>query len=144
MAFSPNGWGFFCPNFTYLLHVPIYARLQIFIPLSANLIKLRYRPIKRDHRVYIICAKCPPLAETTLAFSDIFLKQLGILSPHFTCLLHVAIYVRLQIFTKLPPAVTKLYIFSAATQRAFWPIVDILSIMVPRLIWHNFVKVADN
>jgi len=48
-------------NFTGLLHVPIYARLQIFIQLSATLTKLCY--IKRDHPVHIICPKCQPLAE---------------------------------------------------------------------------------
>jgi len=36
-------------------------------------------------------------------------------------------------------------ILSATTQRAFQPMVDILSIWWwSRLIWHNFVKVADN
>ena len=37
----------------------------------------------------------------TLAFSDIFRKQLGILSPNFTGLLHVPVCVRLQIFTQI-------------------------------------------
>jgi len=45
--FSPNGWEFFSPNFTCLLHVPIYAALQIFIELPATLMKLCH--IKRDH-----------------------------------------------------------------------------------------------
>jgi len=36
----------FNPNFTRLLHVPIYAGLQIFIQLSATLTKLCH--IKRD------------------------------------------------------------------------------------------------
>ena len=36
-------------------------------------------------------------------------------------------------------------ILSVTTQRAFRPMVDILSIWWwPRLKWHNFVKVADN
>jgi len=60
--FFPTLLGVFCPNFTCLLHVPIYARLQIFIQLSAILTKLRH--IKRDHPVQIICLKCPPSAET--------------------------------------------------------------------------------
>ena len=45
--FSPNGWEFFSPNFTRLLHVPIYDRLQNFIQLSATVTKLCH--IKRDH-----------------------------------------------------------------------------------------------
>jgi len=39
--------GIFSPNFMCLLYVPIYARLQIFIQLSATLTKLCH--IKRDH-----------------------------------------------------------------------------------------------
>jgi len=31
LAFFPKRLGFFCPNFTRLLNVPTYARLQIFI-----------------------------------------------------------------------------------------------------------------
>jgi len=44
-----------------LLHVPIYARLRIFIQLSATLTKLCH--IKCDHPVHIMCAICPPSAE---------------------------------------------------------------------------------
>ena len=48
--------------FTHLLYVPIFARLQIFMQLYPTLTKLRH--IKRDCLVHVICAKCPPLAET--------------------------------------------------------------------------------
>jgi len=44
----------------------------------------------------------------TLAFSDIFPKQLGICGPNFTHLLHVPIYARLQIFIELSSAIMKL------------------------------------
>ena len=54
--------GIFKQFFTHLLHVPIYARLQIFIQLSPILTKLCH--IKRDYPVHIICSKCPPSAET--------------------------------------------------------------------------------
>jgi len=40
MAIFPKRLGIFQPNFTCLLRVPIYARLQIFIQLSATLTKL--------------------------------------------------------------------------------------------------------
>jgi len=50
----PKRLGSFSPNFTRLLYVPIYARLQIFIQLSATLTKLCH--IKRDHPVHIICS----------------------------------------------------------------------------------------
>ena len=48
--------------FTHLLHVPMYARLQIFIQLSPTLTKLCH--IKRDYIVHIICAKCPKRTKT--------------------------------------------------------------------------------
>jgi len=48
--------------FTHLLHVPTYARLQIFIQLSPILTKLGH--IKRDYPVHIICSKCPQSAKT--------------------------------------------------------------------------------
>jgi len=50
MKFSdifPQRFGIFSPNFIRLLHVPIYAGLQIFIQLSATLTTLCH--IKRDH-----------------------------------------------------------------------------------------------
>jgi len=50
--FSP-ALGNFCPNFTHLLYVPIYARLQIFIQLAATLTKLRHS--KCNHPVHSIC-----------------------------------------------------------------------------------------
>jgi len=45
--FFPKRLGIFTPYFTFLLYVPIYAGLQIFIQLSATLTKLCH--IKRDH-----------------------------------------------------------------------------------------------
>ena len=50
----PKRLGIFSPNFTRLLYVPIYTRLQIFIQLSATLTSLCH--IKRDHPVHIICS----------------------------------------------------------------------------------------
>jgi len=45
--FSPKRLGIFSPNFTCLLHIPIYTRLPIFIQLPATLTKLWH--IKRGH-----------------------------------------------------------------------------------------------
>ena len=42
--------------FKHILHVPVYARLKIFIQLSPTLTKLCH--IKRDYLVHIICSKC--------------------------------------------------------------------------------------
>jgi len=57
-----KGFGILNQFFTHLLHVPIYAILQIFIQLSEILTKLCH--IKRDYLVHVICLKCPPSAET--------------------------------------------------------------------------------
>jgi len=43
--------GNFSPNFTHLLYVPVYARLQIFIHLSSSVTKLCH--IKCDHSACI-------------------------------------------------------------------------------------------
>ena len=55
LAFSdifPKHLGIFGPNFTHLLHVPIYAiRRQIFIRLSPTMTKLCH--IKCDHPAYV-------------------------------------------------------------------------------------------
>jgi len=99
--------GIFQPNFTCLLCVPIYARLRIFIPLSATLTKLCH--IKPDHP-FTSCAQNVRHRKRMLAFSDIFRKQLGIFSPNFTHLLnvHIYVYARMQTFIHLSPILTKL------------------------------------
>jgi len=103
VAIFPKRLGIFQPNFTCLLCIPVYARLQIFIQLSATLTKLCH--IKRDHPVHIMCTRCPPSAET---HTGIFSKQLGIFSPNLTHLLNVHTYARMHIFIHLSPTVTKL------------------------------------
>jgi len=118
VAIFPKRLGIFQPNFTCLLCVPIYARLQIFIQLTATLTMLCH--VKRDHPVHIMCAKCPPSAKTHAGIfrppvtvvredlSDIFPKHLGVFSPNFTRLLNVYIHTWMQIFIQLSPTVTKL------------------------------------
>jgi len=61
LTLFPKWLGIFSPNLTCLLYVPIYARVQMFIQLSATMTKLCH--IKRDHPVHIIYSKCPPSAE---------------------------------------------------------------------------------
>jgi len=60
--FFPHSWEFLRPNFTRLLYVLVYARVQIFIQLSATMTNLCH--IQHDHPIHIICAKCPPSAKT--------------------------------------------------------------------------------
>ena len=47
MAFFPKRLGIFQPNFTRLLNIHMYARLQFFIQLSPTVTKLCH--IKCDH-----------------------------------------------------------------------------------------------
>jgi len=70
LAFFPNVCEFFRPNFACLLHLSIYARLQIFIYLSATLTKLCH--IKREHPVHIIRAKCQNGQNTCWHFLTFF------------------------------------------------------------------------
>ena len=62
LAIFPKRLGMFPRDFTHLLCIPIYARLQIFIQLSAALMKLCH--IKHDYLFHIMCARCPPSTET--------------------------------------------------------------------------------
>jgi len=71
----PQTVGNFSPNFTRLLHVPIYAELQIFIQLFATLTKLCH--IKRQHHG-IMCSKCPLSTETQAGWSHLIWHKLVI------------------------------------------------------------------
>ena len=81
LTFFPKRLGIFKQFFTHLLYVPIYARLQIFIQLSATLTKLCH--IKRDHPVHIICsmsticqnARIQMFAKVVDSFVDRCLRQ---------------------------------------------------------------------
>jgi len=110
LAFIPKQLGIFSPNFTCLLHVPIYVGLHFFIQLPATLTKLCH--IKPCHPVHTICSKCPASAETHAGNAGIFLTFFPngwkLFSPNFTDLLHVPIYAKAQIFIQLSPTVTKL------------------------------------
>ena len=60
----------------FLLHVPIYARVQIFIQLSPTLMKLCH--IEHNYLVHIMCSICPPSAETH-AFRRLQKSLIGLL-----------------------------------------------------------------
>ena len=47
LTFFPKWLGIFSPNFTHLLYVPIYAKVQFSIQLTTTLTKLCHS--KRDH-----------------------------------------------------------------------------------------------
>ena len=109
VAIFPKRLGVFQPNFTCLLCVPIYARLRIFIQLSATLTKLWILSVTTQFTSCVQNVHHRP--KRTLAFSNILSKQLGntgIFRPNFTRLLNVHMYARMQIFIQLSPTVTKL------------------------------------
>jgi len=141
LTLSPNGWEFFDP--TLPLHVPIYARLQICIQLSAILTKLCH--ITRDH-VYTIMFRMSTIGRNAcwhfLTFSP---KQSGFFDANFTHIYRFLSTLDYRCLSKYLQLWQSYTILSATTQRAFRPMVDILSIWWwLRLIWRNSVKVADN
>jgi len=145
VAIFPKWLGIFQPNFTCLLCVPIYARLQNFL--------FNYLQLWWSYAILSVTTQFTSCAQNvhqrpkrTLAFSDIFPKQLGIFSPKFTRLLNVHIYTRIQIFIQLSPTMTKLCHIKCDNPACVCrSMVDILSTLRwSRLIWHNCIKVAHN
>jgi len=102
----PKRLGIFQPNFICLLCVSIYARLRIFIQLLATLTYLCH--VKRDQSVHIMCAKCPPSAETHAGIFWHFPQTVRNFSPNFTGLLNVHMYTRMHNFIRLSLTVSKL------------------------------------
>ena len=109
LTFFPKRLGIFSPNFgkhtahcTFIsmLDYNFWSHYMQFWPSYAILsVTTHFAPYVQNvhHRL-----------KRTLAFSDIFRKQLGIFGPNFTHLLYVPIYARLQNFIKFPPTVMKL------------------------------------
>jgi len=104
--FFPNGWEFFdqilhaCYTFLSVLEYEfLFNYLQLWGSSAILSASTQFTSYAQNvhHR-----PKC------TLAFSDISPKQLRIFTPNFTHLLHVIIYVRLQISIQLSATVTKL------------------------------------
>jgi len=125
-----------------------------FISTLDNEFLFNYLQVWRSHAILSVTTQFTSCAQNvhhrpkrTLAFTDIFPKQLGIFRPNFTRLLNVHIYHRIQFFLLNYLQLWRRYamILSATTQRAFRSTVDILSTLWwSRLIWRNFVKVAGN
>jgi len=141
VAISPKRLGIFQPNFTCPICVPIYARLQIFIQFICN-----YAILSATTQFISCVQDVQHRLKCTLAFSDIFPKQLGIFSPNFTCLLNVHMHAKIQIFIQLSPTGTKLchikcdHPARVSVDGGHFEYI----IWWSRLIWHNFIKVADN
>jgi len=141
--FFPNDWEFF---------VQILHACYMFLSTLDNKFLFNYLQLWRSYAILSATTQFTSYVQNVhhrpkraLAFSDIFPKQLGIFSPNFTCLLHVLMYVRLQIFIQLSPTLTKLCHIKCDHLACVSADGGILSTWWwLRLIWHNFVKVADN
>jgi len=106
VAIFPKRLRIFRPNFMCILCVPITLGYELLF---------NYLQLWRSYAILSVTTQFTSCVQNvhhqpkrTLAFSDIFPKQLGIFSPHFTRLLNVHIYARVQIFIQLSPTVTKL------------------------------------
>jgi len=100
--FSPNV-GIFLSKF----YMPI-TRSYLRSTTNFYLITCNFDELPLPLSSHCVCKNVHHRSKLTLAFSDIFPKQLGIFSPNFTRLLYVPIYVRLPIFIQLSSAMTKL------------------------------------
>ena len=125
--------GIFQPHFIRLLCVPIYARLRIFFNYLQLWWSYAILSVTMTTQFRLCAQNDHHLPKRTLAFSDIFPKQLGIFRPNFTRLLNVHMYARVQILFNYIQLWRSYAILSATTQRAFRSMVDILSIMVVAL-----------
>ena len=139
VAIFPKRLGIFQRNFACLLCVLFMLHYKFLFS---------YLQLWRSCAIFSVTThrvrKMSTIGWNTLAFSDIFPKQLGIFSPNFTHLFNVHTYSRMQsiIYLQLWRVCA---IFSATTRRGFRSMVDILSTLWwSRLTWHNFVNVADN
>jgi len=101
-------WQFFqngCKFFNQIL----YAYYAFLSTLGCKLL-FNYLQLWRSYAILSVTTQFTSCAQNvhhrpkhTVAFSDIFTKQLWIFSPNFTCLLNVHMHVRTQIFIQLSP-----------------------------------------
>jgi len=104
--FFHNGWEFFNQ---------ILRAFYAFLSMLNYKFLFNYLQLWRSYVILSVTAQFTSCVQNvhhrpkcTLAFSDIFPKQLGIFSPNFTGLLNVHTYARMQIFIQLSSILTKL------------------------------------
>jgi len=95
--------------------VQILHTYYVFLSMRDYKVLSKYLQFWRNYAILSATTQFTPYVQNvhhwpkcTLAFSDIFPKQLGIFGPNFTHLWYVPIYARLQNFMQLTPTVTKL------------------------------------
>jgi len=140
-AFSdifPKQLGIFSPNFICLLHIPIYVGLQSFIQLSATFTKLCH--IKRDHHNVL---KMSTIDRNARWVSHLLWHNFVTVGDNWTkiCILaHMWMFNRRVKFRlKIPNGKDVKKCVSVD-----WHFAHMMWTGWSRLIWHNFVKVADN
>jgi len=104
--FFQNGWEFF----NQILHAYCAFPFMLECKCLFNYLQLwRSYAILSATTQFTSCVQnVHHRPKRTVAFSDIFPKQLGIFGPNFTYLLNVHMHLRMQIVIKLSPTVTKL------------------------------------
>ena len=142
MTFLPNGWEFL----DQILHTYYTFLSTLDYKFLSN-----YLQFWRSYAIVSATTQFTPYVQNvhhwpkrTLAFSDITVGNFG---PNFACILCVAIYARLQIFILLSLTVTKLCHIKCdhpACVSADETSTINRARSRSRLIWRNFVKVADN
>jgi len=143
LTFSQTVWNFWSKFYMPIICSYLCSTTNLY-SVSCN-IETKLCHIKCDHPVYTICSKCLPSAEMHAGIFWHFPQTVGNFKSKFYMPIDDPIYTRLQIVIQLLQLWWSYTILRANTQRAFQPMVDILSIWWWwHLIWHNFVKVAGN
>jgi len=104
--FFQNGWEFF--NQILLAYCAFASTLECKFLFNYLQLWQSYAILSVTTQFTSCAQKVHHRLKCTLAFSDIFPKQLGIFSPKFTHLLYVHMHARVQIFIQLSPTVMKL------------------------------------
>jgi len=135
LTFFSKRLGIFSPNYTRLLYVPIYY-LQLWWTYAIL------------STTTIICSKCPPSAKTHTGWSYVIWHnfvtvgdnwiKICILAYIWMCNRHV------KFGLKIPNYLGKISENARVHFGQWWTFWTYVWTGWSRLIWHNFVKVADN
>jgi len=143
--FFQNGWEFFNQNL---------RAYYVFLSMLDYKFLFNYLQLWRSYAILSVITQFTSCAQgvhhrlkRTLAFSDIFPKQLGIFSPNFTNLLNVHMHARVQIFIQLSSTMTKLchikcdHPTCVSVDSGHFEHIMVVAL---KMASHNFAKVADN
>ena len=102
--FSQTGGNFLIKFYTPVMHSSLRSNANFYLIICNfdEVMPYYVRPPSSHHT-----RKMSTIGRNARWYFMTFSQTVGIFSPNVTCLLHVPIYVRLQIFIQLPPTVTK-------------------------------------